>query len=99
MPQRGNGQTPIDPDRRLIPLRWPSETSVGGILRSRVVRGIILPLLAAVVLVKILMWTCLTYVAPNEFGIKVVRVALFGAPGVQNHVYGPGFHFVLKPLD
>jgi regulator of protease activity HflC (stomatin/prohibitin superfamily) len=35
----------------------------------------------------------LEYVKPNEFGIKVTRIGV--KRGVKEHVYGPGFHFVL----
>jgi hypothetical protein len=62
-------------------------------------RSGVLPVLALFLLLKLLAPLCFTYVGPNEFGIKVVRVALLSTPGVQPTVYDTGFHFVLKPLD
>jgi hypothetical protein len=45
---------------------------------SSLFRRGILPILLVVLLVKAFTWACLTYVRPNEYGIKVVRVALLG---------------------
>jgi hypothetical protein len=68
-------------------------------LQSGFVRRVVLPVLVLLAILKVAMWACITNVAPNEFGIKVVRVALLSTPGVQPTVYDTGFHFVLKPLD
>lgn len=78
---------------------WVDRDAVRNVLQSPFVRRVVLPLLIGLLVIKILMWTCLTYVGPNQFGIKIVRVALFGTRGVQSTVYDTGFHFVLKPLD
>src|SRR5512139_2271764 len=96
--------TPRDDRDTGPPMRMPTDWRDGGsllgqILQSALMRRVVLPLLVLFVVLKVAMWTCLTYVGPNEYGIKVVRVALLGTPGVQPTVYGTGFHFVLKPLD
>ncbi|MFN8643836.1 MAG: SPFH domain-containing protein [Candidatus Binatia bacterium] len=87
----------------LPPVRATSDARaaalIGQFLQSPLVRRVVLPLVVLVLGIKVLMWMCLTYVGPNQYGIKVVRVALFGEAGVQPTVYDTGFHFVLKPLD
>jgi len=74
-------------------------TAVRGVARSPFFRRVVLPLLLAYLVLKLLTLGCLTYIGPDQLGIKVVRVALFGKAGVQQTVYDTGFHFVLKPLD
>jgi regulator of protease activity HflC (stomatin/prohibitin superfamily) len=59
----------------------------------------VLPLLLALLVLKILTLLCFTYVGPGQYGIKVVRVPLLSARGVHKEVYAPGFHLVLKPFD
>src|SRR6188768_3697103 len=66
--------------------------------RSRFFLVVVLPLLAFAAAVKLLMLLCLVYVAPNEFGIKVVRVPLLSKRGVHEDVYQTGFHIVLRTL-
>ncbi|MGH7790370.1 MAG: SPFH domain-containing protein, partial [Candidatus Binatia bacterium] len=78
---------------------WVDRARGLNLWQSPFVLRVLLPLAAVLVIIKVLMWTCLTYVGPNEYGIKVVRVALFDTAGVQETVYDTGFHFVLKPLD
>lgn len=85
------------PDRAIA--NWSNGGMLGRLFASPAVRRVVLPVLALLALVKLAMWACLAYVAPNEYGIKVVRVALFSTPGVQKQVYETGFHFVLKALD
>ena len=89
-----------DPDIPHLPSDWRDGASMlSGMLQSGFVRRVILPVLVLLAILKVAMWACITNVAPNEFGIKVVRVALLSTPGVQPKVYDTGFHFVLKPLD
>lgn len=73
--------------------------ALGRFLQGAVFRRFLLPLAALVIAVKLLMFLCLTYVGPSEFGIKVVRVPLLGTRGVHKEVYNAGFHVVLRPLD
>src|SRR4026207_1120502 len=57
----------------------------------------VLPFLAVVIAIKLLIWSCFTYVGPNQFGIKIVRVPVFGGGrGAHREVYDPGYHVVLK---
>ena len=96
--------TPRDDRDSGPPMRMPTDWRDGGsllgqILQSAFVRRVVLPLLVLFAVLKVAIWTCLTYVGPNQYGIKVVRVALLSTPGVQPFVYDTGFHFVLKPLD
>ncbi|MBI3302150.1 MAG: SPFH domain-containing protein [Deltaproteobacteria bacterium] len=69
------------------------------ILSGRFFRTIILPALALILGMKFLLLTCVTYVGPNEYGIKVVRVPLLSSRGVHKQVYTTGFHLVLKPFN
>lgn len=78
---------------------WESGSGPGRVLGSAFFRRLLLPLLAIFVVMKVLLWTCFTYVGPAEFGIKVVRVPVLGARGVHKDVYTAGFHLVLKPFD
>jgi regulator of protease activity HflC (stomatin/prohibitin superfamily) len=69
------------------------------VIRSRLFLRVGLPLLALTIALKLLVWFCFTYVGPNQFGIKVVRVALLGGTrGVHRDVYGAGYHLVFKPF-
>ena len=57
----------------------------------------VLPFVAVVIVTKLLIWSCFTYVGPNQYGIKIVRVPVFGGErGVHREVYDPGFHVILK---
>jgi regulator of protease activity HflC (stomatin/prohibitin superfamily) len=104
-PAQGGGMTKSsDSQDRTIEFtkfagQWESGSQLGRLFRTPFFRTAILPLLALIVLFKVLMWTCLTYVGPAEFGIKVVRVPVLGARGVHKEVYNAGFHLVLKPFD
>jgi regulator of protease activity HflC (stomatin/prohibitin superfamily) len=93
----GSGHKVIDV--RKFGGQWGAGSSFDQFLGSTVFRSIILPLLAVIVVFKILMWSCLTYVGPSEYGIKVVRVPVLGQRGVHKEVYDAGFHVVLKPVD
>jgi regulator of protease activity HflC (stomatin/prohibitin superfamily) len=74
---------------------WPS--TFGRFLRSPIFLRAILPFVALVIVFKVLVWSCFTYVGPNQYGIKIVRVPVFGGErGVHREVYDPGFHVVLK---
>ena len=75
-----------------------SGSRFSGFLQSGFVRKIILPILVLAVALKVLMWACITYVGPNEYGIKVVRVPILGARGVHKDVYDTGFHVVLQAV-
>src|SRR5262249_20283394 len=79
--------------------QWSAGSALGRFLGSPFVRAIILPVVLVLVAVKVLMLACFTYVGPNEYGIKVVRVPLLGARGVHKEVYDTGLHLVLKPFD
>jgi regulator of protease activity HflC (stomatin/prohibitin superfamily) len=61
-------------------------------------RSAVLPILLLVVAVKLLAPVCFTYVAPNEYGIKVVQVGILSPRGVHREVYQTGYHFVLRPF-
>jgi regulator of protease activity HflC (stomatin/prohibitin superfamily) len=54
-----------------------------------------LPLLLILVLLVFKM--AFIYVAPNEYGIKIVRIGF--NKGVQKDVYGPGLHFVIPGMQ
>src|SRR5215813_9210763 len=93
-----------DSDGKVIDLsrfgeQWSAGSAMGRFLGSPFVRAIILPVVLVLVAIKVLMLACFTYVGPNEYGIKVVRVPLLGARGVHKEVYGTGFHIVLKLFD
>ncbi len=83
--------------------QWGSGTPLGQFLRGNFFRQILGPILAILLAlfvgVKLLLLFCVTYVHPNQYGIKVVRVPVFGARGVHKDVYDTGFHLVLKPLN
>lgn len=55
--------------------------------------------LAVIVIVFIILAfiyaTCLTYVKPNEFGIKQIRIAIIGEKGIINKVYDTGLTFLM----
>ncbi len=78
---------------------WAAGSTLGQFPGGPFIRNVILPIIILFVVFKILMWSCLTYVGPAEFGIKVVRVPVLGARGVHKEVYEPGFHVVLKLFD
>ncbi len=95
-----------EPGGRVIDLKRMSDEWAAGpgprfttFLQSGFARKVVLPLLLLAATVKVLMWSCLTYVGPAELGIKVVRVPILGVRGVHKDVYGPGFHVVLKVFD
>lgn len=73
--------------------------TVRGMLGSRFFRIVVLPLILIAVALKALIWACVVYVGPNEFGIKVVRVPILSARGVHKDVYPTGFHVVLRLFD
>lgn len=55
--------------------------------------GIVMVLVVALVAVILIYNLFLTYVEPNEYGIKVVQIGM--SSGVQEKVYEAGLHFVL----
>jgi regulator of protease activity HflC (stomatin/prohibitin superfamily) len=92
------------PEDKVIDVRkfagqWGPGSRFNQFLRGAVFRSVLLPLLAFMVVVKVLIWSCFTYVGPSEYGIKVVRVPVLGQRGVHKEVYDTGFHLVLKPFD
>jgi len=91
----GDARGPSDP---LGQLR-AAATSLSTLLSGRFVGGVLVPLAVLFVLVKVAMFACVTYVGPNQFGIKVVRLPILSSRGVHNQVYPPGFHLVLKPFN
>jgi hypothetical protein len=65
-------------------------------LRAPWFLGVVLPVLALFLIVKLVLISCFTYVGPNQFGIKVVRVRILDGPrGVHSQVYDTGFHLIL----
>ncbi len=102
MAQRG----PFDPSdsNNVIDLakfreQWGPGSPLGRFVQSNFFRKILLPVLALIIGLKLFVFLCFVYVRPNEYGVKVVRVPVFGARGVHKEVYNTGFHFVLKPFD
>lgn len=79
--------------------QWRPNFSPSSFLQSSFFRKLLLPLLVLFIGLKFFLFLCFVYVGPNEYGIKVVRVPIFGARGVHKEVYDTGFHFVLKPFD
>jgi regulator of protease activity HflC (stomatin/prohibitin superfamily) len=99
-----DGQHP--PDDKVIDLQRMREAwerrpapALTGFLRSSFFRKLVLPIVVLLAAAKLLMLLCITYVPPNRWGIKVVRVPVLGARGVHKDVYETGFHLVLKPFD
>ncbi len=60
-------------------------------------KGKIVIAIALLVLAVILYRSCLVYVHPDEFGIKVVKLGAHR--GVQKKVYGPGLYFVVPGMQ
>ncbi|HJY82586.1 MAG TPA: SPFH domain-containing protein [Candidatus Binatia bacterium] len=82
--------------------QWGSGSPFGQFLRGNFFRKVVGPILIAFIGLKLLFFLCVTYVRPNEYGIKVVRVPVIPGlikRGVHEEVYQTGFHFVLKPFD
>jgi regulator of protease activity HflC (stomatin/prohibitin superfamily) len=71
----------------------------GSILGSPFFARVVIPVAVVLIVLKLLLSLSITYVGPNEWGIKVVRVPILGKRGVHQEVYGTGFHIVLKPFD
>ena len=61
-------------------------------------RSAVVPVVALAVALKLLAPLCFTYVAPNDYGIKVVQVGILSKRGVHDEVYDTGYHFVLRPF-
>jgi len=68
-----------------VPIRRPPS---GGFPRIIIFLGVIL------IFLVIVYATCLTYVHPNELGIKQVRIAIFTEPGIIDKMYETGLTFV-----
>jgi len=65
-------------------------------LRAPWFLAVVLPVLGLFLIVKLVLLSCFTYVGPNQFGIKVVRVRILDGPrGVHSQVYGTGFHLIM----
>jgi len=76
------------------------ESAFGRFLQGGFFRKALGPAIAIFILFKVLVFFCFTYIGPNEYGIKVVRVAMpWGTRGVQHAVYDPGFRWVFKPFN
>ncbi len=86
-------------DLEKVRARWRSSAALGNFFGGDFFRKILLPIILLLVGLKFVIFLCFVYVHPNEYGIKVVRVPVFGARGVHKEVYNAGFHFVLKPFD
>src|SRR5581483_2374044 len=77
------------------------DSLLGRFLRGGYFRKLIGPLLGVIIGLKVLGFLCFTYVGPNEYGIKVVRIPLIPGlirKGVHEKVYDSGFHIVIKPF-
>jgi len=68
-----------------------ARATLGTLLGSPFFWRFILPLILLVVAVKVLMALCLTYVAPNEYGIKVVRVPVLARAACTKTSTTPAF--------
>jgi regulator of protease activity HflC (stomatin/prohibitin superfamily) len=82
--------------------QWGAGSPFGQFLRGDFFRKVVGPILIAFIGLKLLFFLCVTYVQPNAYGIKVVRVPVIPGlikRGVHEEVYQTGFHFVLKPFD
>src|SRR5262245_10495268 len=97
------GRTPSDgDDDKTIELRRPgAQWKAAGaplqqFLRDPLFRRLVLPVVVAWLVIKFLIALNFTYVQPDQYGIKVVRVPVLGARGVHKDVYDAGLHFVLK---
>ena len=86
-------------DLKRIGTQWRAGWRPGDLFGSPFLRRVVLPAAAVVLALKVLLAFSVTYVRPNEVGIKVVRVPLLGARGVHRDLYSTGFHWVLKPFD
>ena len=60
-------------------------------------KGKIVIAIALLILAVILYRSCLVYVHPDEFGIKVVKLGAHR--GVQKKIYGPGLYFVVPGMQ
>ena len=79
--------------------RLGKDSAFGRFLQGRFFLNALGPAIALFLLFKVLVFFCFTYIGPNEYGIKVVRVAMpWGTRGVQPRVYDPGFRWVFKPF-
>lgn len=96
MAANGSDDPVIDLERvraQLGQFKLPSFGGGGWLVR------LLIPLAIAFVGYKLLVFFCLTYVGPNESGIKVVRVPVLSKRGVHEEVYQTGFHVVLRLFD
>ncbi len=97
------GEPPFDPSK-VIDLekfreRLGQVSAFGRFLQGGPFLNLLGAAIALFLLFKILLFFCFTYIAPNEYGIKVVRIALpWRTAGVQSRVYEPGFRWVFKPF-
>jgi len=73
------------------------ETGQGRTSGMRWLVGLFILVFLGGVLAIILYINFLTYIKPNQFGIKEVRIGL--KRGVQKTIYGPGFHLLIRPLE
>lgn len=79
--------------------RLGKDSAFGRFLQGGFFLKVLGPAIALFLLFKALVFFCFTYIGPNEYGIKVVRIALpWRTPGVQPRVYEPGFRWVFKPF-
>jgi len=71
--------------------RWQASGAFGNFLGGNFFRKILLPLLLLIIGLKLFIFLCFVYVRPNEYGIKVVRVPVFGARGCIKKFTTPVF--------
>jgi regulator of protease activity HflC (stomatin/prohibitin superfamily) len=103
MARRGSSDDSSGPviDLEQFRNQWRNGSSFGQFLQGGVFRKIIGPILGVILLLKVFGFLCFTYVGPNEYGIKVVRIPLIPGlikKGVHERVYDSGFHLVIKPF-
>lgn len=96
MAANGSDDPVIDLERvraQLGQFKLPSLGGGGFLLR------LLLPVALLFVAYKVLVFFCLVYVGPNEYGIKVVRIPMLSARGVHEEVYDTGFHVVVRVFN
>ncbi len=71
---------------------WPKIPSIK--MPNKATKLLVMALLL-LVLVAVVYNSCLEYVRPDEYGIKMRRISFGGKKGWQDKIYGPGLAFVM----
>ncbi len=90
-----------NPDGGSGPEEWARRAAsrVAELASARLARAVFLPLIGLFIVYKLVLLACVTYVGPNQYGIKVVRLPLLASRGVHSQIYATGYHLVLKPFE